>query len=192
MNSLILKLDLVKAYNRVNWDFPRLVLFKVGMSLEVTNWVMGCVSSPNFSILLNGESTWFFKCYIGLLQWCPLSTLLFLFIVDSLSRLILIAKREGSLKGIKLTHIIRITYLLFVDDIILFGEGYIVEWLSWKSIMDSFCKATCMLISDRKSTFLDQGMESDVLLQVKSLFPFQVKSLNSGFKYVGYFLKPNN
>jgi hypothetical protein len=32
--ALVLKLDLVKAYDRVDWDFLRLVLLQIGLSLE--------------------------------------------------------------------------------------------------------------------------------------------------------------
>lgn len=117
LNSLIMKLDLVKSYDHVNWDFLRLVLLQVGLSVEAINWVMGCVSSSNFVVIVNGEPTKFFKSSRGLRQGCPLSPLLFLFIVEGLSRLIQNVRREGNIKGIKVTQLIRITHLLFVDDV---------------------------------------------------------------------------
>lgn len=84
---------------------------------------MGCVNSANFVILINREPTNFFKITCGLRQGCPLSPLLFLFIVESLSRLIHKDQSEGNLKGIKLSQLILITHLLFVNDVILFYEG---------------------------------------------------------------------
>jgi hypothetical protein len=47
IKALVLKLDLIKAYDRVDWGFLRLVLLQVGLSLEATDWIMGCVTTAN-------------------------------------------------------------------------------------------------------------------------------------------------
>jgi hypothetical protein len=71
IKALVLKLDLIKAYDRVDWGFLRLVLLQVGMSLEETDWILGCVSSANFVVLINGNPTRFFKSTRGLRQGMP-------------------------------------------------------------------------------------------------------------------------
>ena len=38
-----LKLDLSKAYDRVSWTFIRLILIKLGMNMEMVEWIMGCI-----------------------------------------------------------------------------------------------------------------------------------------------------
>ena len=60
----------------LTYNFLRLVLLQVGLSVESTNWIMACINSTNFSILINGEPTTFFKSIVGLRQGCSLSPLL--------------------------------------------------------------------------------------------------------------------
>ena len=88
LKSSVLKPDLVKAYDRVNWDFLRLVLLHIWIILEATNWIMGCITYENFAVLVNGQQTKFFKSSRGLRQGCPMSPLLFLLIVEGLSMMI--------------------------------------------------------------------------------------------------------
>jgi hypothetical protein len=58
---LILKLDLQKSYDCVNWDFLRLILIQGGFGVMLTNWIMSCVSSASFVVLVNDEATNFFR-----------------------------------------------------------------------------------------------------------------------------------
>lgn len=88
LKSLVLKLDLVEAYDRVSCDFLRLVLLEIGLSLEATKWIMGCVSSANFFSFGDWRSYSNFRSSRGLRWGCPMSPLLFLLIVEGLSRLI--------------------------------------------------------------------------------------------------------
>jgi hypothetical protein len=60
LKALVLKLDLHKDYDCVNWDFLRLILLKSGIGLKSTNWIMSCVTTSNFVILINGGPTTFF------------------------------------------------------------------------------------------------------------------------------------
>jgi hypothetical protein len=53
LKATILKLDLSKAYDQVNWTFLHLILIQMGMSLKTINWIMACIQSASFSILIN-------------------------------------------------------------------------------------------------------------------------------------------
>lgn len=99
---------------------------------------MGCFSLANFVVLVNGQPTYFLKISRGLRQVCPLSPLLFLFILEGLSRLIYKAKREGNLQGVELSLVLKIAHLPFVDDVLLFGEGTMEEFKTYKSFLDWF------------------------------------------------------
>jgi hypothetical protein len=77
-NALILKMDLIKAYDWVDWGFLCMLLLQIGLPLQVTEWIMACVSTVKCVILVNGKPTPFFSCGRGLRQGFPLSPLLFL------------------------------------------------------------------------------------------------------------------
>ena len=125
---LILKLDLVKTYDKVDWTLLRLFLFKIRLKVDLVNWIMVGVSWINFIVLVNGMATYFFKAHWGIRQGCPLSPFLFLLIVEGLSTIILKSMVEGSIKGVKLLDIISSLQLVFVDDILLFGWSEFSKW----------------------------------------------------------------
>ena len=50
-----LNLDLSKDYDWVSWTFIRLVLIKIGMNMELVEWIMGCIQSTSFLVLINGS-----------------------------------------------------------------------------------------------------------------------------------------
>jgi len=59
--ALVLKPDLKKAYDCISWDFLRMILIQIGLGLDLTDWILSCVTSTSFSMLINGEPTTFFK-----------------------------------------------------------------------------------------------------------------------------------
>ena len=91
---------MIKAYDRVNWTFLRLTLLLIGLHVETVNWIMECVSTTNFVVLVNGAPSSSFPASRGLRQGFPLSPLLFLLVVEGLSLLICDEKRKGRIYGI--------------------------------------------------------------------------------------------
>jgi hypothetical protein len=65
LKALVLKLDLRKAYDSIDWEYIRLILIKIGAGIQITNWIMSCVTSTSFSVLINGKDSDFFICGRG-------------------------------------------------------------------------------------------------------------------------------
>ena len=53
IGSLMFKINLEKAYNRVNWDFLQLTLIDFGFPCIIVWLIMNCVTMSSLSLLWN-------------------------------------------------------------------------------------------------------------------------------------------
>ncbi|XP_040987687.1 uncharacterized protein LOC121235407 [Juglans microcarpa x Juglans regia] len=60
-DNVILKLDMAKAYDRVQWEFLLHVLVAFGFSPSVSALIRNCIASPWYSIMMNGTSQGFLQ-----------------------------------------------------------------------------------------------------------------------------------
>jgi hypothetical protein len=75
------------------------VLRRCGFGGKWCSWIAYCISSVRFSMLVNGSPNGFFSSSHGLRQGDPLSPLLFVFVMEALSRMISAAVSGGLLEG---------------------------------------------------------------------------------------------
>ncbi|XP_074298479.1 uncharacterized protein LOC141629360 [Silene latifolia] len=64
----LLKVDIRKAFGSVNWDFLKESLLLLKFPPKFVHWIMACVNSPKYSLLINGGVEGFF----------PVSSLVFM------------------------------------------------------------------------------------------------------------------
>ena len=133
------------------------------MSLEVVEWIMGCLQSTSFSILINGSPTNFFLPTMGIRQGSPLSPFIFLLVVEELSRIIHNAKENREIKGIKVSTCEEVTHTLFVDDVLIFGEASIRNIDAFSSLIDKYKRATGMVVNMEKYNLIHNEFSDDMI-----------------------------
>ena len=68
--DFMLKIDLAKAFDRIEWHFIVSALARKGLHDHFIKLVHACIFSPNFSIIINGQSFAMFKSSRGMRQGC--------------------------------------------------------------------------------------------------------------------------
>ncbi|CAL1395838.1 unnamed protein product [Linum trigynum] len=125
---MALKVDMEKAYDRVEWPFLLAVLEKMGFSSVWRGWIHECLRSSSFSVLMNGSPSGYFTASRGLRQGDPFSPLLFVLCTEGFAALLRKAITEKKLEGVKVAPSApRISHLFFADDSYLFLRGSLQE-----------------------------------------------------------------
>jgi hypothetical protein len=149
------KLDLSKAYDRVDWPFLESTMHKMGFSHRWIQWIMACVPTVRYSVKFNGTLLEAFAPTRGLSQGDPLSPFLFLFVADGLSTLL---KREVEVNGISPIKVCHrapgVSHLLFADDTLLFFCADEDEAVRVRHVIDLYSIATGQLINLSKCSII--------------------------------------
>ena len=115
--SLALKLDVSEAYDKVEWNFLKQIMLKLGFPGDWVDRVMSCVTSTSFSILINGKPFGMINPTRGLRQGDPLSSYVFLLCAEGFISLLQKAELEGSIHGVSIyRRAPKISHLLFAND----------------------------------------------------------------------------
>ncbi|KAL5567922.1 hypothetical protein UlMin_024497 [Ulmus minor] len=151
-NFLALKLDMAKAYDRVEWGFIYKIMNKLGFSEVWTNKIMACISSVSYSFQFNGQRVGHLIPSRGLRQGDPLSPYLFLLCGEGLSSLLHHYEQSGLIQGLRCgLRGPTISHLFFADDSLLFFEAKSSACSALKEALDYYETASGQAVNLSKS-----------------------------------------
>lgn len=142
--SFALKLDMSKAYDRVEWDFIVGMMKNMGFAEKWVDLIYRCIFSVQYAVTVNGRLSEYFQPGRGLRQGDPLSPYLFFICTEGFSTILKLAKRDGLIKGARVcSGGSRVTHLLFfVDDSIIFGDTNEDGFRLVKGFIEAYEKAS--------------------------------------------------
>ena len=152
-NYMSIKLDMSKTFDRVEWNFIKEVMEKMGFAKKWVNLIMLCISSVSYSVIINGEACGNITPSRGIRQGDPLSPYLFLLCAESFSALIHKAARDNQISGMSIGRGCPIiTHLFFADDSLLFCKAKDQECQKLVDILNSYEAASGQNINTDKSS----------------------------------------
>jgi hypothetical protein len=162
-----IKVDLMKAYDSVNWNFILHSLACFGFPAQFVSWIRECITSPRFSVALNGSLVGYFEGRKGLRQGDPLSPYLFVIAMEILSRLLsdYVDRNAGfsfhhKCSGVNLTH------LCFADDLLIFSEASVNSVKVIKDVLLEFESLSGLKANPEKSSLFCAGASHLVKEQI--------------------------
>ncbi|XP_057453964.1 uncharacterized protein LOC130745626 [Lotus japonicus] len=182
---MALKLDMAKAYDRIEWSFLRSVMEKMGFPQNWVSLIMRCVSTVSFSIMLNGNPETVFSPGRGLRQGDPLSPYLFILCGEVFSALVERAVLSANLSGIRVARAAPvISHLLFADDSIVFARANVDEARTLQAIVATYERASGQVINlDKSMLLVSRNVTDNIFDELKQLL--NVKAVESYDKYLG-------
>ena len=174
--SMAIKLDMSKAYDRVEWGFLFQIMQKLGFDARWTNLVMECIKTPSYAVLINGEPQGYIAPTRGIRQGDPLSPYLFLLCAEGFSALLRKAERDKKLSGISISRGgPRLSHLLFADDSLLFCQANPGESRNLLEVLALYEHSSGQKINlEKTAIFFSKNTKAETRAEIQSIWGAQV------------------
>ncbi|XP_020867739.1 uncharacterized protein LOC110224809 isoform X1 [Arabidopsis lyrata subsp. lyrata] len=152
---MALKLDIAKAFDKVEWNFLTALLRHFGFAEQWCQWVMRCVSSVTYSVLVNGSPTKKIHPQRGLRKGDPISPYLYLLCTEGLSSLLNYAMDTKSIQGFKASRGgPPISHMFFADDSLIFCQAAEHQCQHLLQILQSYAAGSGQHVNFQKSAIV--------------------------------------
>lgn len=173
------KLDMMKAYDRVEWNYLESIMTKMGFPPSWVASVMRMVTSVKFSVMFNGGKLEKFSPTRGIHQGDPISPYLFLLAEEGLSCLLKTQDESSHLAEIQFAPTAPpVSHLLFADDSLMFVKASTNGANELSALMETYCNASGQRINlSKSSVFFSTGCLSVLKTEVKNALNIANESL---------------
>ncbi|XP_075076376.1 uncharacterized protein LOC142163027 [Nicotiana tabacum] len=169
-DNIILSHELVKGYGRKGIS-PRCML-KVDMQKAYDSWIMECLKTISYSILINGQPTEPFNAKKGLRQGDPMSPFLFVLVMEYFSRVLKSLGNEPDFNYHPKCEKMNVIQLGFADDLLLFCRGNVKSIQMLFDCFQEFSTTSGLSANRDKSSIYFGGVDATVQQQIMELTGF--------------------
>ncbi|XP_023642406.1 uncharacterized protein LOC111831641 [Capsella rubella] len=168
---MAIKTDMSKAYDRVEWKFLQVLMEKMGFDHRWIGWIMQCITSVSYRVMLNGEPKGRIRPKRGIRQGDPISPYLFIFCTEALIAQLRHAERIGTIQGLRVACASpRVSHLLFADDSLFFCKADPQQINSVIEIIRSYGSASGQEINFAKSSVMfGNDVDPNLRQEIKSI-----------------------
>ena len=186
---MALKIDLEKAYDKLEWSFIRDILIRVNLPMDIIDLIMSCVSTVSMPILFNGEALDLIFPSRGIRQGNPISPYLFIIFMDYLGQFIEEKCSENLWQPVKASQSgLAFSHLFFADDLIFFAKADGVNSAAIGDVLDTFCSISSQTVSEAKPrVYFSPNVDSDTRESLCDILGFASTPFLG--KYLGFPLK---
>ncbi|XP_062106667.1 uncharacterized protein LOC133818004 [Humulus lupulus] len=157
----VLKIDLSKAYDMLDWNFLEDILNEFRFLAKFIKWVMACLKDPTYLLLMNGKVQGEFRGRKGLRQGDLISPLLFVLAMEYCTRLFQQASMNKGYRFHPKCKHLKIVNLCFADDLVIFCKGVHNSVQIIKESFSDFCCASGLIANKDKSQVYFGGVAED-------------------------------
>lgn len=165
----ILKVDLKKAFDSLNWDFILFILKALSFPDSFVNLIAQCITMTRFSVAVNGELGGYFRGSRGLRQGDPLSPYLFVLAMEVLGQMLNNDYRQGLIGFHPSASNPEVTHLAFADDIMIFFDGETGSLQQIADTLDRFSLWSGLTMNRAKTELFTAGMNQIEVAELKNM-----------------------
>ena len=165
---MAIKLDMSKAYDRVEWGFIKQVMEKMGFNEKWIELIMHCITFVSYSVLVNGVA---YGSITPSRDGDPISPYIFLLCADCFSSLINNAAMNQRISGVSICRgCPKITHLFFADDSLLFCKANSQECQTLIDVLQLYEAASDQKINaDKSLVFFSSNIPNDRRCEVLNM-----------------------
>uniref|UniRef100_A0A803TEV0 Reverse transcriptase domain-containing protein n=1 Tax=Anolis carolinensis TaxID=28377 RepID=A0A803TEV0_ANOCA len=182
----LLFIDAEKAFDKVNWDYLKLLLKELDIGFKFKNAVEAIYSKQVATLIINGqEHRKSIQINRGTRQGCPLSPLLFILIMETLVRKVSEDKNLEGLRNRSQNYKMR----TYADDVVCIIENPKKNINCWLDTIEEFGKLAGFTMNKQKTKILTKNIDGKGKEHIQQISGLKIENK---VKYLGVTVTSSN